>query len=197
MSKIKHKQEKRRSELIETATKLMNDIPFEDLSVTDICEAADISVGSFYHYFQRKSDLLVGLLSLVDEHLTETVFPTLVHDDELENLRELAHHFAIYVHQNGMERSKLISDLEPYDTCLNGQPRALPLQLKNIIARGQEKGQITCAHSAEELTRFFLIAMRGVCVDWTRHNGTYDLVSTMDAYMEFFLTSFCPLSNPE
>jgi AcrR family transcriptional regulator len=192
MSKVQHKQARRRAEIIDTTLRLMNDIPFEALSVTDICEAAGISVGSFYHYFQRKTDLLVGLLSRVDEFLEETLFPTLTHEDEVENLRSLSHSFALYVQQNGLERSKLISGLEPYDTDLNGQPRSLPVKLAEILARGQEKGQITTAHSPEELTRFCLIALRGVAVDWTRHRGQYDLVPTMDAYMGLFLSSLSP-----
>ena len=109
MSKVAQKQLKRRTEIIETALRLMNDTPFDALSVSDICEAADISIGSFYHYFNKKSDLLVGLLSLVDEALEEEVYPGLSHDSEPENLRLLAMGFAAYINKNDLERSRLIS----------------------------------------------------------------------------------------
>ena len=152
MSKVQQKQLKRRTEIIETAIRLMNDTPFDALSVSDICEAADISIGSFYHYFSRKSDLLVGLLSLVDEALEETVFPSLTHPDQREDLRLLARGFASYIQGNDLERSRLIAAIEPFDTDLSGRPRALVVKVAELFRRGQEVEQITRSLPAEELT---------------------------------------------
>ena len=189
MSKVAQKQLKRRTEIIETALRLMNDTPFDALSVSDICEAADISIGSFYHYFNKKSDLLVGLLSLVDEALEDEVYPSLSHDSEPENLRLLAMGFAAYISKNDLERSRLISGIEPYDYTVSGQPRSLRLKSIELFRRGQAKGQITTGCPAEELTRLYLIALRGVAVDWTRHNGSYDIQATMDSFIRLFLQS--------
>ena len=69
MAKIKQKQMQRRSEIIETVIPLLEKTSFEDLSMADICQAAGISVGSFYHYFHAKSDILVGLLALIDVYM--------------------------------------------------------------------------------------------------------------------------------
>ena len=192
MSKVQQKQLKRLTEIIETAIRLMNDTPFDALSVSDICEAADISIGSFYHYFSRKSDLLVGLLSLVDEALEETVFPSLTHPDQREDLRLLARGFASYIQGNDLERSRLIAAIEPFDTDLSGRPRALVVKVAELFRRGQEVEQITRSLPAEELTRLYLIALRGVSVDWTRHNGSYDLLGTMDTFLSLFLRSVSP-----
>ena len=192
MSKVQQKQLKRRTEIIETAIRLMNDTPFDALSVSDICEAADISIGSFYHYFSRKSDLLVGLLSLVDEALEETVFPSLTHPDQREDLRLLARGFAAYIQGNDLERSRLIAAIEPFDVALNGQPRSLCVKVEELFRRGQEAGQITRSLPLAELTRLYLIALRGVSVDWTRHNGSYDLLGTMDTFLSLFLRSVSP-----
>lgn len=189
MSKVAQKQLKRRSEIIETAIRLMSDTPFDTLSVSDICEAAGISIGSFYHYFDKKSDLLVGLLSLVDEALEEEVFPLLDRSDEVENLQLLARGFAQYILRNDLERSRLISAIEPFDRALDGRPRPLCIKLTELFLRGQEKGQIIPSLPAEELTRLYLIALRGVSVDWTRHNGGYDLLQTMDTFTGLFLRS--------
>lgn len=32
--------------------------PYENIAVSDICKAADISIGNFYHYFKNKDDIL-------------------------------------------------------------------------------------------------------------------------------------------
>ena len=31
--------------------------PYDSVTIADICEAADISVGSFYHYFKDKDEV--------------------------------------------------------------------------------------------------------------------------------------------
>jgi AcrR family transcriptional regulator len=52
MSKVVQKQIQRRSQIIEKLIPKLKDTPFDQLSVADICEAADISIGSFLPLFQ-------------------------------------------------------------------------------------------------------------------------------------------------
>ena len=78
MSKVKEKQLRRRSEIIEAVIPLKGSVPFEQLSVNEICSAAGISVGSFYHYFESKDALLGTLSTLFDEKyeaLTQVMNP--------------------------------------------------------------------------------------------------------------------------
>jgi hypothetical protein len=44
--------------IIGAAIGLMNETPFDELTINDICEASVISVGSFY---QERMDLFMGL----------------------------------------------------------------------------------------------------------------------------------------
>jgi len=187
MSKVKQKQIKRRSEIIEAAIPLLNSVPFDELSVNDICEAAGISVGSFYHYFTKKSDLLVGLLGLIDDYMETEAFPQLHKDDELENLKIFAHYWALHVELNGIERSKLVSSVLPANIDHCGQKRSAVNKIEEMVTRGQQKGQITCMYDVATLTEYFLLALRGVTTDWSRHDGSYSVVEKMDAYVDFWL----------
>jgi len=181
----------RRSEIIETVIPLLEKTSFEDLSMADICQAAGISVGSFYHYFHAKSDILVGLLALIDEYMETEVFPLLKEQNEIENLKLFAHHWAVYVDEHGLERSKLISSVIPSDEDLSGHKRVSLRRLEQIIMDGQEKKQIRGDIPAEELTDLFFLAMRGVTVDWSRTDGRYSVVSKMDRYIGLFVQALC------
>ena len=86
-----------KGKIIEAAWDLFYRQGYDDTTVEEIIAASGTSRGSFYHYFSRKSDLLVGLLSLVDEALEETVFPSLTHPDQREDLRLLEHASEAYV----------------------------------------------------------------------------------------------------
>lgn len=187
MRKVQMKQMKRRAEIIETVLPLLETAPFEELSVTEICKYADISVGTFYHYFTTKSDLLVGLLGLIDAYFINEVFSLLTSENEAENLRLFAHHWALYVEDHGLERSRLISRVEPSEHYLTGERREILDVLEHIFRRGQEKGQFSAPESPEKLTELFLLAVRGVCVDWSRRNGSYDLVARTDELTAVFL----------
>ena len=191
MAKIKQKQMQRRSEIIETVIPLLEKTSFEDLSMADICQAAGISVGSFYHYFHAKSDILVGLLALIDEYMETEVFPLLKEQNEIENLKLFAHHWAVYVDEHGLERYKLISSVIPSDEDLSGHKRVSLRRLEQIIMDGQEKKQIRGDIPAEELTDLFFLAMRGVTVDWSRTDGRYSVVSKMDRYIGLFVQALC------
>lgn len=187
MRKVQMKQMKRRAEIIETVLPLLEAAPFEELSVMAICQYADISVGTFYHYFATKSDLLVGLLGLIDAYFISDVFPLLTLERESENLRLFAHHWAGYVEAHGLERSRLISRVEPPEHYTNGERREILDVLEAVFRRGQEKGQFLTLESPETLTELFLLALRGVCVDWSRRGGSYSVVAQTDALTAVFL----------
>lgn len=190
MSKIKQKQQKRREEIVASALGLLTHSDFDDISVSDICRAADISIGSFYHYFTSKNDVLVGLMGLIDIYMEDTVLPLLTSENEAENLRCLAHHFALHVQSGGIERSRVISGVDITDTDISGGCRLTKRLVTDMMRRGQQKGQLTSSLSAERLSDFFMLSLRGVTVDWTRRGGGFDLVSYMDEFIGFSLGSY-------
>lgn len=190
MSKVRQKQMKRRAEIIEALIPVISSRDFSELSVGELCAAAGISVGSFYHYFSKKSDILVGLLALIDEYLEENVYDRLTDESALENLRLFAHEWAGYVRDHGLERSRLISATASSNVDLQGSPRSSFMKLEELISEGQLSGEITKSRTARELTEHYLLALRGVTTDWSRCSGEYPLVERADSFMDFFLRAF-------
>ena len=189
MYNIKKKHNKRRSEIIESLIPLISTVSFDEITVAQLCDAAEISIGTFYHYFNGRTDILVGLLSLIDEFMETDVFPVLNSEDELENLKRFAHGWAEYVNAHGIERSRVITAVEPKDIDFSGQKRTSVIKLEEIISRGQEKNQISKTHSFEELSELFLLSLRGVTTDWSRHNGSYSVTDKMDRYIALIVES--------
>lgn len=192
MSRVKQKQAQRRSEIIQAAAPIIADVEFEDISIAEICQRIGLSVGSFYHYFTKKSDLLVGLLWLIDDDLEQRVFPYLIHENELENLHDFAHGWAEHVAVHGLERSKLISSINPDCPDFAEQDRPAVVKLEEIISRGQQKGQISVRRPAAELVEDFLLMLRAVTMDWSRRDGAYGVVEKMDRYMDVAIQAFRP-----
>ena len=64
-----------RQKLIDTATDLIWMSSYGSVSVDDICKAAGVKKGSFYHYFPSKQDLAITAL---EEHFRANIEPGLI-----------------------------------------------------------------------------------------------------------------------
>ena len=191
MTKIQEKQTNRRREIIDTIIPLLEEKNFDEISVEDICSAANISIGSFYHYFNKKSDILAGLFTRIDSFMEKEVFPLLNKHDETENLRIFAQSWLKYIEETGLEHSKLIATIDTTDMTLSGEKRSSSVVLEKIMHRGQSKGIFTVEQTAEELAELFMIALRGLSKDWTSRNASYSLTDRGTVYIEFMLKALC------
>lgn len=187
MTKVQEKQAQKRQDIIDRIAPLLSEKSFEELSVEDICKASGISVGSFYHYFEKKSDILVGLFSRIDSYMEENAFPLMKKRDELENIRIFAQKWLSYIEGTGLEHSRLISSIDATDLTLSGEERSTSKVLTEHFARGQRLGTIDASLSAEEASALFMIALRGFALDWTRRSASYSLTERGEVYIDYLL----------
>jgi AcrR family transcriptional regulator len=196
MTKVKKKQLAKRQMIVEKATKLMDEVGFENLTVRMICDAAEISAGTFYHYFKNKSDLVIELFGLVDNYLEDNVLQRLDHENELINIIRFCRGFAEYVTLCGVATAKLINSMFPMYTHQGPQDeehkRILYTGLYKVILRGQEKGQITTTYKAERLVDMIVVIIRGYCFDWARREGVYDLGEYTEELIALFVKALSP-----
>lgn len=184
MSKIREKQMKRRAEVLEKVMDLLKVKPFEEISVQDICQTSGISVGSFYHYFKQKSELLTGLMGLIDLYMLDRVFPQLTSRSAYDNMKTLSRGFASYIEESGIEVSKLISVSDPTDYSAKNKERPLREKIAAIIENGQQSGAFKKDLSPDRTADLLLIAMSGVAVDWSRRNGSYSIKARMEEFTD-------------
>lgn len=61
--------------IYEATEKLLDEVPFADLSVAQIIDRAGLSRASFYHYFSSKLGVIAGLLVSVMDEIFEVATP--------------------------------------------------------------------------------------------------------------------------
>jgi AcrR family transcriptional regulator len=186
MSKIQQKQIQRRNEIISKVMKLTEKTPFVELSIRDICEGTGISVGSFYHYFKEKSDLVCGLMELIDDYMEQEVLPLLTNESAFEDLRVISRGFAQHILNSGLEQAKLISICKPTDADEFGVRRPTFRMIESAVARGQERGEFRTDLSPVKITELILTAISGAAIDWSRREAGYNLLERMDEFVTFF-----------
>ena len=188
MTTTEKKQNMRRKEIIKAIHPLLTGTPLSELSVKDICAAAGISVGTFYHYFKQKEDLAIVLWTKADEYLVESVFPNMTDEDEIENIRTYAMGITKFVEELGVERDEYVmANYKPVDRDFDENLRPEISKVTETILAGQKKGQITDEFSAEELQDYVKTAVQGVGIEWVRRGGNYSLTDKMERFLDVFL----------
>lgn len=186
MSKIRQKQIQRRSEIIDKVMQLTENTPFEELSIRDICEGTGISVGSFYHYFREKGDLVCGLLERIDVAMEKEIIPNLTSESDHENLRFFSRGIARCFVNSGVEKAKLIAVCNPTDADEYGVKRPTFRTVELVVTHGQNSGEFNKLLPPAKTTELILTAIRGVTIDWSRRDGRYNLIERMDEFTAFF-----------
>ena len=181
-----------KGKIVSAAWKLFYEQGYEDTTVEEIIEKSGTSKGSFYHYFEGK-DSLLGTLSYIFDEKYEELKPRITDDmnsvDALIFLnREL---FAMIEDSiaisllSGLLSTQLVTKGEKH---LLDRSRVYYKLLRQIVTRGQQKGEITTDLSVGEVVKMYAMAERSLMYDWCLCNGEYSLTSYSKNAMPIFLS---------
>lgn len=182
-----------RGRIVSAAWTLFYEQGYEDTTVEEIIERSHTSKGSFYHYFDGKDALLSTLSLLFDEKYEELKS---VLDPESPAMAQLlflnAELFGMIENSISME---LLARLLSTQLTTNGEKHLLDRSrvyyklLRTIIARGQEKGELTQSMTVSEMVRLYALSERALMYDWCLRNGEYSLKAYAAQVLPAFLSA--------
>ena len=162
-----------REKLFRTALRLFAERGFLDTSVEDITEAADVGKGTFFNYFPSKGHVLQTLAEIQIGNVAAALEDARIGTDPLRAVllrlaralsREPAKSPALVrslmtaIHSTDAVRDLMSANL--------GRGREL---LAELMALGQQRGEIRRDLSAANLARLFQQAQFGMMMLWTLH----------------------------
>lgn len=170
----------RRKEIVQSVIANLKNVNPIDMKVKSVCQMANISVGSFYHYFEDLNDFLNEILLILDDFLLKEVLPDLDSEDELENMHRFIRGYYRYVAATGHSAGQTISAFHitlPAEEASVKTERKRPLYdiPRQILKRGRGKGQITADIADEDILEMLVIALRGISYDWSRRSRYTDI----------------------
>lgn len=168
-----------KSKIVTAAWELFYRQGYDDTTIDEIIELSGTSKGSFYHYFESKDSLLGSLSYLFDEKYEELE----------EKIDSNAHSFDVLIWLNqelfDMIDNKidqnLISKLYSTQLVIKGEKSLLDNSrlyyrlLKQIVIRGQEKGELTDSMTANEIVRMYAMCERALISEWCLCNWSFSL----------------------
>lgn len=182
-----------RGRIVSAAWKLFYEQGYEDTTVEEIIAQSHTSKGSFYHYFDGKDALLSTLSLLFDEkyeELRDTLDPDAPAMQQLLTLN--AELFGMIENSISME---LLARLLSTQLTTSGEKHLLDHSrvyyklLRAIIARGQERGELTDRMSVSEMVKLYALSERALMYDWCLCGGEYSLKAYAAQVLPAFLSA--------
>lgn len=159
--------------------------------ISDIVQEAGVSVGTFYHYFKNKDELLIRQYESFDMEFVDRAEELLVGDDTMESLLR----FACFFSRGSYKEEGKAANLEylkarPSITMEELWPKNRPyfLVLCTMIAKGQFSGELRRDMPPEEMAELIMMFTRGYNIDWAGTNGAYPLEARMNRHMPILLS---------
>lgn len=196
LTKRKLQARETRKRILESALSLFREKGFDQVSIDEITSTAGVSKGSFYTYFQTKSDIIIEEFRLIDYFYEKKEAVILRNPDAASRLIAFTRHQLDYIHKNMGFRTLSILYINQMSTfydqkILANRERALVRIVSKIIAEGQAAGQIRQGDPVE-FAEWMNRCMRGFFLDWAISKGAIDIRKDgMRFFSEFVLPALC------
>lgn len=182
-----------KARIITAATDLLKEKGMDYLTVSNICKVAGVSVGSFYHHFSNKDEVLSCYLS-------EAFLKNAAAFDRIEGDDIIANIIRCYELYNEFLTSQGFDFVINYYTASNRSlySRNNTISNSSVNAPIMEKIRHLCVHSKEtgfirescDLDTFLYdltVIEKGVIFDWCICEGSYNLTSEVSRIMDNYM----------
>ena len=177
-----------KNRLVAAATDLFNDRGYQDASVQDICAAAGLSVGVFYHYFASKNDALQAVLQQKTVELLHYIDTESTSKTHIEAILEV---FRFITRQQSAGTFELVCNaFTPSFNKNVERDQKIRNFILNIICSAQDSGELTNELDADTICEDLLISARGFVFRWCEDGGNFDLIEEQQAYLKRILRAY-------
>ena len=198
MSKLLTKRQVQAAEtknkVLTTALRLIAENGYDNTSIQEICKAAEVSTGAFYHHFESKENIIIESYKQFDVKALEYSTNNLSDKSPLEKIRKIVLFQISYAKIMSLDtmrqfyKSQLTSGREFF---ISNQ-REYPQILISYLSEAQQAGVLSTKLTPEEQSRYILRLARGTIYDWCAHNGTFDIESEITISLDMLLDSMKP-----
>ena len=165
-----------RLNIIKSSMELFKDTDYNSVTIKDISERAEVSVGAIYHHFNSKEDIINSVYAELD-YLLDEVYENDSDKGALENIFELISYQVNFVEQHGLNIAKQVFTNQMFNKhkSIIDKSRIFYQLVLAEVTRGLETKEINAQLSPEDLTDMILRLSRGIIYDWCLHEGEYSL----------------------
>jgi len=171
-----------KKEMSKIAVLLFKENGFEQTSINKICEAVNVTRGSFYHHFESKNELLLYWF-------TQNAYQLINFDCSISSpkgiLKKFILDYASFITSIGKDLMYYIfmAELE-----LKGEHFYIYYgerqQYKELVDQAKQKGEIASLIETEQLMDMFSAAFLGTIVLWRFHQDELNIIDNIEQIFE-------------
>ncbi len=185
--------EKVKNDIMAATTDIIREYGTDCVTVANICKSAGVSVGSFYHHFGSKDELLSHyLIDAFDRRADE--FENIGNGNVVEDLLEYYRLYNAFLLDQGFDfirnfYTNTNKGLYSRRNYLLGTKSHVPLTrtVDRILRTAKEKGQLAEDCDIEQLIYDMSVLEKGVLFDWCLCDGEYDLQNEVTRILKNYL----------
>ncbi|HEV7977234.1 TetR/AcrR family transcriptional regulator [Amycolatopsis sp.] len=182
--------------LLSHATKLFAKKGFDRTSVQEIVEAAGVTKGAMYHYFDSKDDLLYEIYARVLREQTDQLEKVAVTEAPLrERLTSAASDVVVSTIANLDDNTIFMQSMHQLSAekrkAVRAERRKYHERFRSLIEEGQESGEFRADKPADVVVDFFFGSVHHLG-SWYRRTGTLSARQVGDHYADLLLDALRP-----
>ena len=189
------KARRTRDHILAQGLALMKERGFQDTTIRDICEAAEVSVGTFYAYFKDKGELFQYNFQEKGPAFANFLTLNLTGDTAGEKIMSFVRYYAWLNIGTGKERLETMF-LQPAFQSFPGNLEAYDV-LYAVVLEGQRQGEITRRLDANRIVDMLRVFLRGCVYEWIMGGRVFDLEERLCFYVGQLVRSFLTEPPPE
>jgi AcrR family transcriptional regulator len=182
--------------ILNTTAKIIREQGYDFVTVNNICQAAGVSTGSFYHHFGNKDELLAYfLVAAFEEHIED--FSAIQEENVVEDVLQCYRLYDAFLLKQGdtFIKNYYTTQNKALDTHSSRTPNVklvAPIMYKTeellraAIKNGDVKPEIDPSALSEELCT----VEKGVVFDWCLCDGAVDLMRLSERMLGVYLHAF-------
>ncbi|MBV1820153.1 TetR/AcrR family transcriptional regulator, partial [Bacteroidales bacterium MSK.15.36] len=161
---------KRKIQAMETKNKIYNiaidligKYGYDNVSIDEICNKAEVSKGTFYHHFNAKEDVIIALYKDEYECFINNIKKSTI-DNSIEKLVELICFHVKYAEKKGLDIMKQVykSQLDYGDKLAFSKNVLLQEMLCEIISKGQLNNEIRKDMQCKDIIDYLIRLSHGI-----------------------------------
>ncbi len=193
-----------RNRILTVAMKLFDEKKFENVSMEEIAEQAQVSIGAIYYYFQSKEEIAAKSVQPLDDTYHD-FFIRLMESEEYRGLSPLEkfREYYVFIHRTLSSQFNL-RDIYVY--CIKNsessilkidQSRILYQDYQSFLRQCREQGLLVTSRTDSELVLLLTQASRGMLVDHLMFSTTQEeMVRQAERWFSLIMQSGEEEQNP-
>lgn len=182
-----------KASIIQATMNIIREYGMEYVTVSNVCKAASVSVGSFYHHFGGKEELLAQYLEEAFRRCSDS-FEEITGHDVIENILQYYAFYNKFLLEQGFEfirnfYTNTNKGLYCHRNYLLGSKSYGPMieTIDHILQQAKNDGYLTEDCNIEQLIYDLSILEKGILFDWCLCDGEYDLIEQATRIIKNYL----------